>query len=289
MIDVFVDLFPNGLLQGLILAIMALGVFIPFRLLNFPDLTGEGSYPFGGICCTCFILSGFDPFVSTLIGSIAAGSIGIATALIYLRFKINTLLAGIILSTMFYSINLRLMGKPNISLFDQNIIFSFAYDDLFMKIILIILFLVLISIPLLLFLSTEKGLRFRAVGLNSIFAERQGVNLTTYTILGLFVGNALCGLAGSVMVQIQGYTDIGMGIGMVIHALAALMIGENILGNRTLSRQILAPILGALIYQQIQGFALTLGLAPSDLKFLTGSIILVVIIIRKHGSSFSRF
>jgi putative ABC transport system permease protein len=173
------------------------------------------------------------------------------------------------------------MGKPNVALFGYNGLFSMIEENTSLKIMCIVAIIIFIAIPLLLFLKTQKGLRFRAVGLNPNFAQRQSINLTSYTFLGLFMGNALCGLAGSIMVQIQGYADIGMGIGIVIHALAALMIGESIVGTQTLTRQTIAPIIGALIYQQIQGLSLTLGLAPSDLKFLTGAIILCVIAMRR--------
>ena len=133
------------------------------------------------------------------------------------------------------------------------------------------------------FLYTETGLRFRAVGANPIFAEKQGISITQYTILGLFVGNGLCGFAGSLMVQMQGYADIGMGVGIVVHALAALMIGEVIVRSRTIARAIVGPFCGALTYSQIQGFALAAGLAPSDMKFFTGAIVLAVLMLRKRA------
>ncbi len=130
------------------------------------------------------------------------------------------------------------------------------------------------------FLQTEKGLRLRAVGLNPDFSKRQNISVSLYTILGLFIANSYTGLAGSLIVQLQSYMDIGMGVGIVIHALAALMIGEAIIGSNSLNKQLLAPLVGALTYQQMQGIALNVGLAPSDLKFVTGSIVLAVIALR---------
>ena len=275
----FIELIPIGLQQGLLLAIVAVGVMVPFRLLNFSDLTAEGSYPFGGITCAVLIAAGCNPIIAVFIASVLAGLMGMGTAILHLRFKVNTLLAGIILSTMIYSINLRLMGKPNIALFNFHTLFSIT-EQLSLKLIILIIINILIVIPLFSFLITEKGLSLRAVGLNSLFAERQAINIKNYTLLGLFIGNMLCGLSGGLMVQIQGYADIAMGIGIVIHALAALMIGENIIGNKTLLRQIIAPIIGAIIYQQIQGLALSLGCSPSDLKLVSGAIVLSMMVFR---------
>ncbi len=275
------ELFQAGLIQGAILAILGLGVLIPFRFLNFPDLTSEGSYPLGGIASAALIVSGVPSVIACLLGAFMSGVMGIGTAWIHIRFKVNTLLCGIVLSTMIYSVNLRLMGKPNISLFGTSHLFSSFEDDISVKIFILMFLIFIIFLFMFLFFKTQKGLQFRAVGLNPHFAQRQGVNLDFYTILGLFFGNFVCGLAGALMVQTQGYADIGMGIGIVVHGLAALMIGEKIIKVSSVKSQILAPIVGAFIYQQIQGIALTLGLAPSDLKFLTGAIILIVMAVKK--------
>lgn len=272
------DLILTGVLQGLILAFVAYGVMIPFRLLNFPDLTAEGAYPLGGAITASLLILGINPIAAILVGAIGGGLAGIATACIHLKFRVNTLLAGIILSTMLYSVNLRLMQKPNIALFDQSTLFF--SDNTVIRILIVLGLLGALIIPLLLFLRTHLGLRLRAVGLNPEFAKRHGISITQWTILGMFLANAYTGLAGGLMVQSQSYADVSMGVGIVIHALAALMIGECIVGNSTLSKQLLAPLIGALIYQQIQGLALSLGLAPSDLKLLTGGIVLVVIAVR---------
>lgn len=267
MIDTFLSLVPSGLLHGLMLAIVAIGVMIPFRLLNFPDLTAEGAYPLGGALCAALLINQVPPIAAIGIATCCGGLLGLGTAFLHLRFRLNTLLSGIILSTMVYSVNLRLMGKPNVALFN--------IAGLFNGELLVLLSINLLLMAAILFLlTTEKGLRFRAVGLNPACAQKLGVHLSRYIFVGLFIGNALSALAGSLIVQIQHYADIGMGFGIVIHALAALMIGESILGTQTLTRQVLAPLVGALIYQQVQGLALSLGLAPTDLKFITGAIVL---------------
>ena len=272
------ELIVAGILQGLILAFIAYGVMIPFRLLNFPDLTAEGAYPLGGAICASLLIAGIPPIIAMLIASMLAGLIGICTALIHLKLKVNTLLAGIILSTMLYSVNLRIMGKPNLALFDAASLFENMND--MHKILLLLVIIIILIVPLAIFLKTEKGLRLRAVGLNPEFSKRQNISVSLYTILGLFIANSYNGLAGSLIVQLQSYMDIGMGVGIVIHALAALMIGESIIGTSSLNRQLLSPLIGALIYQQIQGIALSIGLAPSDLKFVTGGIVLLVIAVR---------
>ena len=267
--ETFISLIPSGLLFGLVLALVALGVMIPFRLLDFPDLTAEGAYPLGGALCAFLVIHHVQPTLAMAIAAVAGGLLGVGTAMLHLRYRLNTLLCGIILSTMIYSVNLRLLGKPNVPLFEIPHLFS---GDLPLFLVCIVLFGLVF-----LFLNTEKGLRFRAVGLNPHCAAKLSINISRNIVFGLFIGNALSALAGSMIVQIQRYADIGMGLGIVIHALAALMIGESLIGNKTLLRQVLAPLIGALVYQQIQGLALSLGFAPTDLKFITGAIVLLTI------------
>lgn len=275
-----IELFYTGILQGLILAIIAFGIMIPFRFLNFPDLTAEGSYPLGGAICASLIAAGMPKTLSVMTAIMAGGLLAVGTSQIALRLKVNSLLAGIILSTMTYSINLRIMGKPNIALFEMG--------GINLDLISLIMVVILCVIPFALFLYTDFGLRFRTMGSNPKFAINHGISVTKYTSLGLFIAGSMFGLAGSLIVQIQQFMDVGMGVGIVIHGLASLMIGESIVGNRTISKQLAAPIIGALIYQQIQGIALSFGLAPSDLKFFTGSIVLIVLTIQKGGNDVSR-
>lgn len=273
------ELVFSGIFQGLILALVTYGVMIPFRLLDFPDLTAEGTYALGGALTASLLLMQCHPCLALLLASLFTGLVGMGTALLHLRLKVNSLLAGIIVSTMIYSINLRILGKPNMALFDSSLLLE---DGNLTDFLLLALILGILIAPLALFLRTEAGLRLRAVGLNPAFAKRQGISLAFYTFLGLFMAHAYVGIAGGLMVQLQSYMDVGMGVGIVIHALAALIIGETIIGNHTLDRQLLAPLIGALAYQQIQGLALSFGLAPSDLKLFTGMIIIVVIALRQR-------
>ena len=165
------------------------------------------------------------------------------------------------------------MPKPNIALFN--------YSGFNFGILSIASIILLCAGSFLFFLHTDFGLRLRAVGLNPRFALRQGISINKYTNLGLFIAGSMFGLAGSLIVQIQQFMDASIGVGIVIHGLASLMIGEAIIGNYNLKRQLAAPIIGALIYQQVQGLALSFGLAPSDLKFFTGAVVLGVLSLKK--------
>lgn len=279
-----IDLISTGLVQGLILSIVAYGVMIPFRFLNFPDLTAEGAYPLGAVVCAWALSFGCSPLLSITLGMLASGIMGLMTALIHLKLQVNTLLSGIILSTMVYSVNLRIMEKPNMPLFDYASLF---HNNVWGNMLILAGIIGLCIIPLALFLRTDFGLKLRVVGLNPDFASKQGISIKRYTLLGLFLAGSMFGLAGGLIGQMQSYVDVGMGVGIVIHGLASLMIGEAMIGRNTLNKQLLAPLLGALIYQQIQGLALSIGLAPSDLKFFTGMIVLFVIAMQKRERVYS--
>jgi putative tryptophan/tyrosine transport system permease protein len=268
----------TGILQSLILSLIAYGIMIPLRLLNFAGLTAEGTYPLGGAICASLMVMQVHPLLALMIAVLVAGLVGIATAFIHLKYQVNTLLVGIILSTMLYSIDLHVMKKPNIALFNTPVLL--ANYTIFSKILILLSILMLLIIPLYLFLSTELGLQLRAVGFNAAFAKKQGIRVWHYTLFGLFLGNAFNGLAGSLIIQLQNYMDINMGVGIVIHGLAALMIGECIVNNTTLKRQLLSPFIGAIGYQQIQGLAISFGLAHSDIKLLTGAMVFAVIVCR---------
>lgn len=268
------DLFLSGLLQGLILACVAYGVMIPFRLLNFSDLSAEGAYPLGGAVSTALMLSHFPSVVAISLAGLASGIVGLGTAWIHLRLKVNSLLAGIIMSIMMYSVNLRLLGKPNVALFGQVTLFQ---HEVLLNCLVAIGVILLLLLPLIFFMYTELGLKFRVVGLNPTCASRQAISVPLFTLCGLFIAGCFNGISGALMVQLQQYMDVGMGVGIVIHALASLMLGEVLVGQKTLKQQLFAPLLGALIYQQIQGVILNLGLAPSDLKCFTGLLVLSII------------
>ena len=283
MFETIINLVPVAVIQGLILSLIALGAYIPFRLLDLPDLSSEGSYPLAGAATGALLIYNTDPILATILSACFAGILGVGTALIHLRLGVHSLLAGILMSAIAYSVNLRLMGAPNIGLFGHQNLFSFIAEGDVAHIIFLSILVMVIIFGLLRFLYTEIGLAFRAVGSNPHFAQKQSINLKAYICFGLFIGNFLCGLAGSLIVQLQNYVDIGMGVGIVIHALAALMIGEVIMPRHKLIYRLAAPICGALVYQQIQGVALSAGFMPSDLKMLTAAIVIAVLALRRNA------
>lgn len=272
------DLITSAFLQGVMLSLVAYGVMIPFRLLNFSDLTSEGAYPFAATLFTLLSLTNCPLWVSTLLAASGAGCLGLATAWIHLKLKVNTLLSGIIVSIMIYSINLRLLGKPNVALFQQSF---WLTGDLIHDMLIAIIIVTLSILPFILFLKTDHGLIFRAVGFNPLFVKHQKFSVPRYTLLGLFLGSFFTGMSATLIVQQQQYVDVGMGVGIVIHALAALMLGEVLVGEYSLMHVLIAPFIGAIVYQQIQAIVLNLGLAPSDLKCFTGIFVLCIIALRQ--------
>jgi len=276
----FLDLLTTGLTQGLVIACVAYAILIPFKLLNVQDMSAEGAYPLGGALCAQLLLAGYSPGVALLGAALGGSMIGLITCFIHLRLRIHSLLAGIIVSTMAYSVNLHVMGRPNLALFSVHTLFEgFEATG---KILLLLGIIAGIIAPFFAYLKTGYGLRFRAVGLNQAFARAQNIEPAHYLSLGMALAGAIAGVAGGLMVQLQQYMDISLGTGIVIHGLAALMLGETISGSGhgSLSRLLAAPLLGALAYQQIQGIALAAGLAASDIKFFTGALVLGIIAMR---------
>ena len=279
--EMFVELIPASLVQAMILSLLAIGIMISFRILNFPDLTPEGSYSLAGAVCSALIISGIHPGIATIVACVSAGSMGIITALLNRRLRINGLLAGIIVSSMIYSVNMKLIGAQNVTLTGFENLFSTISDDITYVILSLLGLNIIVIVPILLFFKTSVGLRLRAVGTNLKFAMKQGINITKYTIVGLFIANFLVGLSSSMIVQIES-ANIYMGVGIVVHALAALMIGEIIVGTDNIIKQILSPFVGALLWSQIQGIIIYFGFAASDLKIFAGILVLLLSAIKSH-------
>lgn len=277
----FIGLIPVTLAQSLILAFVVLGIMIPFRMLNFPDLTSEGAFPLGGCVCGVLLAAGVAPFPAVLVAMLVGFLAGCCTAFIHLRFRIHTLLAGILMMTMLYSINLRIMGKSNLSVFGSPTLF----DNVPLtqagfpaaKIVVAGLFGLVVFLLLDYFFKTEKGTAVRAVGANPDMAEAQGINVWAATIGGVGMASAFSATGGALMVQSQGFADVNMGIGILINGLAALMIGEAIVGKKTVLRQLLAPFIGAVVYYQLVSLCLAAGMPPPDLKLATGLFVLAML------------
>lgn len=277
----FWNLVPITLVQGLVYAYIALAVMIPFRLLSFPDLTSEGSFPLGGCLCAVLLAGGVHPLAGML-AAVAGGLLaGMVTAYVHLRFRINTLLAGILVMTILYSVNLRVLGQANLALLSNDTLLSILSPALVSDVGLqAALFGGFIAITLGLlraFLGTEAGLTLRAVGANQALAPSLRIGPWTWIILGLALANGLSALAGAIVVQTQGFADVQMGFGVLITGLAAVIIGETLVGRQTIGRQLIAPVLGSILYYQLVSLGLALGLKPADLKLATGVFVLLTL------------
>jgi putative ABC transport system permease protein len=277
----FWNLVPVTLAHSLLHALVALGVMAPFRLLNFPDLSSEGSFPLGGCVCAALIAAAVNPWLAMALATAAGFAAGCATAAIHLRLRINTLLAGILVVTMLWSVDLRVMGKSNIPLFSFPNAFDLVWKGFTQSHALQIGFWLaacaLLVAGLLAFLRTEVGLRVRAVGANETMARANGVHVGRVVLLGVGAANACVAFAGAALAQIQGYADVSMGFGMLINGLAALIIGEAVTGRHTVFRQLLAPFVGAVLYYQVISLGLAAGVHPSDLKLVTALFVLATL------------
>lgn len=280
-ISAYLNLVPVSLAQGAVYAFVALAVMVPFRLLSLPDLTAEGSFPLGAAVAATLLAGGADIVTATCASLLAGALAGTATALVHLVFNVTSLLAGIIVLTMLFSINIRIMGKPNTSIFDDATLFTTLLGPdggvPLAQFGLLALVLGAICLALYLFLHTQIGLGMRAVGSNQVMARAQGLSTGVYVVGGLALAGSLSSMGGAVMAQYQSYADVNMGVGVLVIGLASTILGEAILGRNTLVRQILAPVIGALLYFQIVAMALSLGLRPSDLKLMTGLFVLLAL------------
>ena len=272
---------PGSLEQGLAYALVALGIVISFRILAFPDLTVDGSFALGGAVVARLITEGVSPFLSILAAVICGFTAGCLTGLLNTRLKINSLLAGILMMTMLYSINLRVMGRSNIQLLTVDTLLT-PLENLDMNrfIPIILFFLVVTAVVKLmtdLFLHTQIGFAMRATGDNEQMIRTLGVNTDNMTVMGLGLSNALVAFSGALVSQDQGFADVGMGIGMIVAGLAAIIIGETLIGTKTIQRLTLAAIVGSIIYKMIISIGLRLGLAPTDLKMATGAMVILAL------------
>jgi len=277
----FWNVVPVTFAQSLIISFVVMGIMIPFRILGFPDLTSEGAFPLGGCVAAVVLAAGFNPLLAMLMALACGFAAGCTTAWIHLRFRINTLLAGILVLTMLYSINLRIMGRTNIALFNFDSLFKWISPSMAniptFKIVVVGVLVLLVFAAGWYFFLTERGITVRAAGAGPQMAEAQGINVWTITVLGVGAGGALSALGGSIMVQSQGFADVNMGLGILINGLAALIIGESVVGRSSTLRQLAAPVVGSAIYYQLISLCLTLGLKPADLKLATGLFVLLML------------
>ena len=267
--------------QGLAYALVALGIVISFRILAFPDLTVDGSFALGGAVVARLISEGVPPLYGILLAVICGFLAGCCTGFLNTRLKINSLLAGILMMTILYSVNLRIMARSNIQLLTVSTVLTPLENLQVNRFIPIIAFFFLVSFIIKfltdMFFHTQLGFAMRATGDNEQMIRTLGVNTDNMTVLGLGISNAFVALSGCLVAQDQGFSDIGMGIGMIVAGLAAIIIGETLVGKSSVQRMTLAAIVGSIIYKFIIAVGLRLGLAPTDLKLATGVMVILAL------------
>ncbi len=278
----FVNLLPMGFMQGFIYALIAIAVMIPFRILSFADMTGEGTLAFGACVTAKCLVMGLEPVSALLIGAMAGFLGGSLTAYIHDKVKINSLLCGILVLSMLYSIDIRVMGQPNTALFNFPNVFAFLPGDgssLTNRIILLAAIDAVLVAGIIWLLGTQHGMAMRAMGSSLAMAKAQGINVKVYILVGLGLANLIAALGGGLLAQNQGFADVNMGFGTLINGLASLLLGEAMVGNRTMRRQVIAPVLGSVVYFQLISLVLAFGFQPSDLKMITALFVLVTLLI----------
>ncbi|MBK7971601.1 MAG: ABC transporter permease [Bacteroidetes bacterium] len=284
------DFYTAALLQGLGYAAMGLGIFISLKIFNIPDITTDGSYTLGGVITAVGLVAGWHPLL-TLLFVIAGGvGAGIATGLIHTKLKVNSLLAGILVMTALYSVNLGIMGRPNIPLMNVNSIFEMlpSSESMSMELIVFLLTVFLLVAALYYLLHTDFGIAMRATGNSERMVRAMGINTGVMMITGLALANGLTAISGFLLVQYQGFADINMGIGIVISGLASVMIGEAIakmFNSNNILLQLVLVVAGSILFRLILAGALSSGLNPNYLKLVTASLVLVVLVLTKFKRS----
>lgn len=279
--------FMGAVEVGLVYALVALGVLISFRILDFPDLTSDGSFPLGGAVAATLIVSGCDPWLATLAAVAAGAAAGLLTGYLNVKLNILQLLASILVMIALYSVNLRIMGGPNVALLDEPSVFTSLFN-LFpehqetIQTIMLVVFVLIAMLLLNYFFSTRTGLAMRATGANPRMARSQGIATGSMVLLGMSISNALIALGGALYVQTQGGADISIGVGTIVIGLAAVIIGETIIPGRKIWVAALSAIIGALLYRLFIALALEadfIGLQAQDMNLVTAILVGLALIL----------
>jgi putative tryptophan/tyrosine transport system permease protein len=298
---------------GLILSLLALGVYISFRIFEFPDITADGSITLGAAVSAILLVQGVHPLLATLAGACAGGIAGMLTGILHTRFHIHGLLSGILVMTALYSINLRIMGRSNVPLLtvecvgtliekcgvtllggasEVNVLgWMVTIRDLSM-LVFAILIIALVAFLLFVFFLTNLGTAMRATGDNPQMIRALGVNTGNMIVIGLGLSNALIALSGALLAQYQGFADVQMGIGMVVWGLASVIIGEALVRTRMLGLTIMGAVMGSVLFRLLVAIALRFGLNPNDLKLITAIFVFCALVLpglieklRKNGGA----
>lgn len=280
---------------GLVFAFVAIGVYLAFRVLDFPDLTVDGSFPLGAAVAAVLIIAGLNAWLATGIAMLAGAAAGIVTATLNVRFKILNLLASILTMIALFSINLRVMGKPNVALLNETTMLTPFYGlglrEYLVRPIFIFILVALAILAVWRFLESDAGLAMRATGTNARMARAQGVNTGRQIYLGIAISNALVALGGALFAQTNGFADVTSGVGTIVVGLAAVIVGETLFGNRGLLVALIGCVVGSILYRLAIQLALStdvLGLKASDLNMVTAALVAIALILprlRKGASA----
>ena len=268
-------LWLGAITQGLGYAFLAWGIYISLRVLNFADITVDGSFTLGGAVAATLIVRGVHPVPAVMAAILAAALAGAVTGFIHTRFDINDLLAGILTMTALYSINLHVMGRSNVSLLRERTLITLLKEtglplsEDWLVFGFFLLLAIVCKLGLDWFLRTDFGMAMRATGDNPLMITAQGVDTRRMKVMGLALANGLVGLAGALIAQYQGFADVGMGIGSLVAGIAAVIIGETLTGRRSLSWIVAGVAVGSAVFRLLIALALQVGLNPIDLKLVT--------------------
>ena len=296
------NLIISTIAQGLLWALLALGVFITFRILDVADLTVEGSFPMGAAISAVLITMGVNPWITVIVAGIGGMIAGAVTGWIHTKLKIPALLAGILTMIALYSVNLHIMGKANISLLRMDTVYSAIHSMGISNAVALTIIGVVVTVVVGLFLfwffGTELGTSIRATGVNPQMIRAQGVNTDTMIVLGLLLSNGFVAVSGALIAQSQGFSDIGMGVGTIVIGLASVIIGEvlfasssvvrKLFGNSSFVLSLVAVVFGSIIYRIVIATVLYLGMPPNDLKLFTAILVALALSLPTWQGKFRR-
>ncbi len=267
--------------QGLLWSMLALGVYLTFRVLDIADLTVEGSFPLGAAVAATCLVKGANPVVAVLLAALAGALAGAITGLLHTKLKIPALLAGILTMIALYSVNLRIMGKANISLLNMKTAFTYMHNlglsNSLAVFVVGLIATIVFGVAIYWFFGTEIGAAIRATGFNPQMIRAQGVDTNVTIILGLVMSNALVAVSGAFIGQSNGFADVGMGVGTIVIGLASVIIGEVLFGTRSFKNSLVSVVLGSVVYRIVIAVVLQMGMPPNDLKLFTAVLVAVAL------------
>ena len=286
------DLVISTIAQGLLWALLAIGVYLTFRVLDIADLTVEGSFPLGAAVAATMLIAGYHP-VAAILGACVAGMLsGVVTGFLCTKLKIPALLAGILTMIALYSVNLRIMGKANLPLLQQDTIFTIArslgFDNNVTVLVVGAIIVLIVAVLNYWFFGTELGTAVRATGCNPHMIRANGIDTDVMVVLGLLLSNGLVAMSGALVAQNNGFADVGMGVGTIVIGLASVIIGEVLFGTRSFKNCLISVILGSIAYRAVIAIVLQMGMPPNDLKLFTAILVAAALSMPLFQSKFNK-